>query len=289
MANPVTPDTPDLVEKLRRATSWIAVSRGNSNKHMVRQMELAKGYLREVLAELTPDTPVRLTREQMIEKLDAAHRTFQGADVPPWERNALRQIADVLAALAAEGETPPDGSVMVCVDAAYADQMRGQGLRGPFERIQLVEDAGEPRLMLTVPSRASSLMAIARDLDFAVDVTEPREVQLQRFVDILSKLPLAAPSGETPPDDYAALYENGAGAVTGESGPSPHWPVDDPLPAPSGATPPASLVEGETWLAAAELAHESGHDALAARFEANAIRCGMNDDGAPVAGEGETP
>lgn len=35
--------------------------------------------------------------------------------------------------------------------------------------------------------------------------------------------------------------------------------------------------EGETWLAAAELAHEAGHLSLASRFEENARRCGIED------------
>lgn len=44
----------------------------------------------------------------------------------------------------------PDGSVRVRVAPPYLEQMRGEGLVGPFSRIRLVEDGGEPRLELTV-------------------------------------------------------------------------------------------------------------------------------------------
>lgn len=51
------------------------------------------------------------------------------------------------------GDVPPlvtDGSVMVRVDPVYVEQMRGDGLVGPFSRIQLEERDGAPTLLLTM-------------------------------------------------------------------------------------------------------------------------------------------
>jgi hypothetical protein len=63
---------------------------------------------------------------------------------------------DSLAYLEAIGDQPPaasgppsDGSVFVRVDRVYVEQMRGDGLAGPFSRVRLVEGEGEPRLELT--------------------------------------------------------------------------------------------------------------------------------------------
>lgn len=67
-------------------------------------------------------------------------------------------------------ETPaPDGSVMVRVDAAYVEQMRGQGLAGPFSRVQLDERDGVPTLLLTVeptptPDTVEYWRAVAQEL-----------------------------------------------------------------------------------------------------------------------------
>lgn len=138
----------------------------------------------------------RLTRElhaSLVRYLDGQF----GLAFRPCHSRAIREL--VLAALAAEGETPPAGSVMVRVDPVYAEQMRGDGLCGPFERIRLVEpDGGEPHLELTTATRPNSLRTIAEDLDFCVDVTEPREARLQRFIDILSRLPLSEPPAPVP-------------------------------------------------------------------------------------------
>jgi hypothetical protein len=58
---------------------------------------------------------------------------------------------------------------MVRVDAAYVEQMRGQGLAGPFSRVQLDERDGVPTLLLTVeptptPDTVEYWRAVAQEL-----------------------------------------------------------------------------------------------------------------------------
>lgn len=64
---------------------------------------------------------------------------------------------------------PADGSVMVRVDPVYVEQMRGDGLAGPFSRITLDERGGVPTLLLTAepkptPDTAEWWRAVAQEL-----------------------------------------------------------------------------------------------------------------------------
>lgn len=60
---------------------------------------------------------------------------------------------------------PDDGSLMVRVDPVYAEQMRGEGLAGPFSRITLDERGGVPTLLLTTePSPTPDTVAYWRSV-----------------------------------------------------------------------------------------------------------------------------
>jgi len=82
-----------------------------------------------------------------------------------WPHNAFSEctfgerVHEALTA-ALRAETPSDGGVMVRVDPVYVEQMRGDGLVGPFARIRLVEPEGsEPHLELTTSDTKHRLRA----------------------------------------------------------------------------------------------------------------------------------
>jgi hypothetical protein len=67
--------------------------------------------------------------------------------------------------------------VMVRLDAPCAEQMRGDGMVGPFSRIRLVEDGSDPRLELTMeptptpPDTAEWWRSVAQEL--ATEIAVP--------------------------------------------------------------------------------------------------------------------
>lgn len=114
----------------------------------------------------------------LVQRLQSAMRSFKGwtqAGMPRtadhFEDKARAALDDVLAWSPAPAPVAPptDGSVMVRVDPVYVEQMRGDGLAGPFSRITLDERGGVPTLLLTAepkptPDTAEWWRAVAQEL-----------------------------------------------------------------------------------------------------------------------------
>jgi len=84
------------------------------------------------------------------------HDRDNEADAVSWARSRLRHQ-----------RAPQDGSVYVRVDRVLVEQMRGDGIVGPFSRIRLDETGAEPSLLLVVgerPAIAQTLESLLADL-----------------------------------------------------------------------------------------------------------------------------
>lgn len=100
----------------------------------------------------------------------ACHKV--GEPTPPTDRTSLLAKADEV----------QREMVRYCAGIDRWDQMPVvvEGWLRVFESLQAA-------LTEPTPPTPPRLLELAADLDFAIDVTEPREVRLQRFVDILKR------------------------------------------------------------------------------------------------------
>jgi hypothetical protein len=91
---------------------------------------------------------------------------ISGEDYYDGQRYAERKCADELSA---------------ALDASLESENANQGLR---------EGSSQPVREPEATPNAGAIRALVQDLDFAIDATEPRDVILRRFADILERSPL---------------------------------------------------------------------------------------------------
>lgn len=138
--------------------------------------------------ETTPQTPDLVARLQRLAAMANPEEE--------WQAEIGQTCAEAAAALAAPPAAPTDdGSVMVRVDPVYVEQMRGEGLAGPFSRITLDEHNGVPMLMLTVESKPTP-----DTVEWWRAVAQELGVEIHK----LKRAALAAPPA-APPADLVAL------------------------------------------------------------------------------------